>query len=139
MNYKILKKFNISVLYGEFRTVFRFAIVGVLATIFHLVILWYLMRNVNVNPISANFIAFGVSFVFSFLGHYFWTFDAGVNIINALKKFFLTSAFGFLINIITLSTLLRLELASDLKNAIFSTLLTPFISFLVSRFWIFKK
>lgn len=71
----------------EIFTLIRFGIVGIIATLVHIFSAWILLDNLQINnAIIVNTIAFLIAFIFSFLGHYFWTFKATENNTNIKKQ-----------------------------------------------------
>lgn len=138
---KLIKKYCC---WQEIFTLFRFGIVGIIATFIHIFSAWVLLDNLIIlNAIFANTIAFLITFIFSFLGHYFWTFKANKNntdIKKAILKFFIIAISGFLINTFTLSILLYFNIVKNEKFAIVVALIfVPIFTYGLSKFWGFKK
>jgi putative flippase GtrA len=59
----------------ELLTLFRFGIVGVMATAVHIFVVWVLLNHTHLATLIANALAFLTAFGVSFSGHYFWTFQ----------------------------------------------------------------
>lgn len=128
----------------EIFTLIRFGIVGIIATLVHIFSAWILLDNLQINnAIIANTIAFLIAFIFSFLGHYFWTFKANkdnINIRKSIIKFFIIAVTGFSINTFLLSILLYFNIVADEKFAIIIALIfVPIFTYILSKFWGFKS
>lgn len=137
---KLIKKYCY---WQEIFTLFRFGIVGIIATFIHIFSAWVLLDNLQIhNAITANSIAFLIAFIFSFTGHYFWTFEANksnTNIKKAVIKFFIIAITGFLINTFSLSILLYFNVIANEKFAIVIALIfVPIFTYVLSKFWGFK-
>ncbi len=81
---------------------FSFALVGTLAALTHLGVVYLCVQYANLAPLIANVIGWLVAFCVSFSGHFFATFaKQGANLGQAAGRFFLVSLLGFGINAIT--------------------------------------
>jgi len=124
----------------EILTVARFGLVGVTATIIHMLVAAALITQVKIHPFLANTIAFSVAFFISFFGHYFWSFQSKAQSTNkAIKRFFLIAAGGFGFNTLVLATLLKSGITTPLLSTMIAIAVVPFMTFIASRFWAFKK
>ena len=76
------------------RQVFKFGLVGVLATLVHLLI-GFLLLQAGWNPLAANAVAFSVAFLVSFFGHLRYSFaDQNVDTSTSLWKFVIVALIG---------------------------------------------
>ena len=116
----------------------KFLVVGLTATAIHMSMVWLLMEKFSQPPFLANLGAFMTAFVFSFLGHYHWSFKTHTRQANSLQRFFLVAASALLLNNILLVFLLEKAYFSELITTILSVLIIPVYSFIGSRFWAFK-
>jgi putative flippase GtrA len=123
----------------ELFTIGRFAIIGVLATIVHIAIVWVLISHAGLFPIVANLLAFLVAFILSFSGHYYWTFYSRSDRMQALRRFFVISGSAFVLNNIVLTGLLSIEIITAVMAAIYAAFLIPVFTFILSRLWVFKQ
>nr|WP_070960815.1 GtrA family protein [Hyphomonas sp. Mor2] len=89
---------RLSKLYPVFLRLFRFGIVGVLATVTHALILWALVEFVQMRPSIATVIGFLVAFNVSYFGHYYFTFRSTEPHRRALPRFAATATAGALLN-----------------------------------------
>lgn len=123
--------------FGELLVASRFGLVGLAATAVHLTIVTLLIQA-GLVPLLANLLAFLCAFGVSFSGHYFWTFRSSASIANAVIRFFLIAAGGFLINSALLSMLLCWTKLENTTCALIAVLIVPVLSFFASRLWGFK-
>lgn len=119
------------------RQVGRFALVGIGATLLH-VIAGIALIATGITPLMANPLAFLIAFGFSFLGHWGYTFsDSRAPIALALRRFIAVAAFGFILNETILALLLQVTDASALA-LICSVLAAAAMTFLLGRIWAFR-
>jgi putative flippase GtrA len=118
--------------------IIRFAIVGIGATLTHMLAALALLHFLKVSPLTGNFIGFLVAFVVSFTGHYFWTFSRPGKHRRALLRFFVTALAGFLINTMVLVALLADGRISETLSLAFAIAVIPAVTFLIGRFWAFR-
>ena len=119
-------------------TVSRFTIVGGVAAIVHISIVWILIDQLNWQPLFANLVAFLIAFIVSFSGQYWWTFRSNRTWHNALVRFFLVSIAAFCANTIVLSVLLSTGLLSNAMSAVIAALVIPAFTYILGRFWAFS-
>ena len=120
------------------RSGFFFGLVGVAAALTHLAVFEALKSMLW--PELANAAGFGVAFVVSFAGHRWLSFrDAGTTVAQSLGRFALTALAGFAANEAVFVLLLRglgwpslLALGAALVVAAGQT-------FVLSRFWAFRR
>lgn len=115
----------------------KFGLVGLLATAVHAAT--YLIAVLkDVAPLAANAGGFCMAFLFSFVGHWRWTFiQSAMPARRAFAKFLLTSLIGFASNgVLTwVSTdALHLPSASALVGILF---VTPLLVFFLAKHWAF--
>lgn len=123
----------------------RFLGVGVLATAVHLggFVLFY--EWLSISALAANFFAFAVAVVVSFIGHFAWTFREETRKLKLhrafpeFKKFILTALIGLLLN----STIawVIVDLAGyDYRLALLPMgLAVPIVTFLLNQNWVFTR
>lgn len=114
----------------------RFIVVGGAATLAHffLAMLLCLFFKSCCSMFFLNIMAFSVAFAISYLGHRYITFCKR----GSFPKFFLTSLSGFAINNLVLFFMIWLGLYGEI-SLLFSILIVPFITYLLSRFWVFGE
>ena len=123
---------------SEFYCAIRFGWVGVFATAIHMLILWALLSETFMPTMLANTIAFIISFGFSFLGHYFWTFNSPGSPYRVILRYSVVAGSTFTISTALLAVLLSLDWATPKYIAVGSALVVPPITFLANRIWAFK-
>jgi putative flippase GtrA len=121
--------------------VWRFFVVGLVATFSHLSVALLLMSSLELNPLLANVLAFLTAFSLSFSGNYFWTFrhnESGPAIRLAMFQFLLVSASAFVVNNSALFALIILVGVEEHLAVLLSAMLVPAYTFILSRFWVFR-
>lgn len=115
--------------------ILRFFCVGISVTLVHISIVFCLFYFFNkMSVYIANSVGFAISFVISYLGHRYITFNNK----GSLGKFFIISAFGFIVNNLLLTIGMMFYLPKTF--AIFvAIILVPAITYLLSLSWAFKK
>lgn len=83
---------------GLFRQAVKFAAIGGGATFVHVLAALALNSLVHVAPLRANFLAFLVASCVSYLGNWFWTFDAASHHAFSLPRFAALSLSCFALN-----------------------------------------
>lgn len=125
-------------LWRELMLAARFAIVGVLATATHVLLVWWLMHVLAMPPQWANFLAFLGAFGVSFLGNYHFTFGAPGKWQAALPRFLGTSLAAYGLNALTLAALLHMGQVAPFTAALIAAACVPGFSFAASRLWVFR-
>jgi putative flippase GtrA len=128
-----------AVVFREFLTASRFAIVGLAATAVHVVAVWTLLHTTNIPVYLATLCAFLIAFGVSFGGHYFWTFGVSGPLARSFVRFFLISLTGLGTNLVLLTLLMHSGRFSPSTCAVAGALVVPAISYCASRLWGFKR
>lgn len=137
---KVLNRSNhFKKIWQEFLSMIRFGIVGLAATGVHIFVVWLFLHLTSYPTLIANTFAFMTAFGVSFTGHYYWTFQTPGNPKKAIKRFLLIALFGFFINTVILTAILEIGWLSQMGSVIVSLFIVPFITFLGSRLWGFRK
>ena len=133
---------GIVTLYGkvkrEFFTVSKFTVVGVLAALVHIGVVWFLIEFFQWPPFVANLLAFLTAFSVSFTGQYYWTFRTNRVWHHALARFFTVSLAAFAVNNIVLAGLLDADLTSPALSAVVAAMVIPLFTYVLGRFWAFS-
>lgn len=115
---------------------FRFGLVGGLATLVHLSVAWWVLQVwAEGSPFLVNLVAFLVAFQVSFWGHSRYTFRQR----GSPWRFLLVTLGGFVINNSLLWIFLAMGVHSAFVAICLSVLLVPLFVFLASRFWVFAS
>ncbi|PZP55839.1 MAG: GtrA family protein [Micavibrio aeruginosavorus] len=116
----------------------RFGIVGVGATLTHLLAAFLLRHQTEIPLIAINIIAFLIAFGVSFIGHHYWTFQGASKKSESLPKFFGVALSGLAASTLLLSLLIRLDIANDFVKLFISIIIIPFVTYFLSKFWAFR-
>lgn len=118
--------------------ILRFAIVGFAATATHATTVLFLVERNGIDPLWANFFAFLLAVIVSFVGHYHWTFTSSIPYTIAFPKFFISALLGLCLNqMIMFCTVSMLALNYQFGLAVVVTLV-PVINFLINSLWTFQ-
>ena len=124
---------------------FRFLTVGVIATAVHLLVFSLCMQFLSVTALTANGLAFLAAVLFSFFGHFRWTFAEGMRdrrgdrLGTRFLRFLVTALLGLGLNS------LIAWFVVDLKGLPYYVALPPMaivapaVMFLLSRTWVFPQ
>lgn len=115
----------------------RFSVVGVAATLCHMLIVWTLI-TMGISTLLANVLAFLSAFAVSFGGHYWWTFRVPGNPKRAATRFLIISSAAFAANNMLLVILLRVSWFSPVVSAVIAAMVIPVLTFMLSRLWAFQ-
>lgn len=120
------------------KQLFRFGLVGVIATLVHMLIGATLIHS-GWPALAANPLSFLIAFAVSFMGHYGFSFsDQERNIRTSLKRFALVAYAGFVVNEALLAALIWTTGVPDIAALILSTGVVAIGTFSVSRNWAFR-
>ena len=118
----------------------RFVTVGLGATLVHVAVYAGTIELLDTAPLSANALGFATAVTLSFLGHRSWTFRdrAGRSGRDALLRFWGVALLGFLLNTLFVQ-LVTGTLGWSYDWAIPPMVaITPVVTFLLSKFWVFR-
>ena len=117
---------------------FWFLAVGATAALTHMGVFALTQRHMW--PELANASGFGVAFFVSFAGHRLLSFrDAGTSVAQSMQRFAVTALAGFAINELAFVLLLRLAHWYAFWALLAALLLAAVQTFLLSRFWAFRR
>lgn len=126
-------------LYHAQRDIIRFIIIGGLATIVHYISALIAHHILGLSPLWANFIAFCTAFNVTYIGNYFWVFEADTDHRSSLPKSLTVSLTGLLISQTIVWTLTEKLSAPFHLTLIAAVTLVPLVTFTLNRFWVFGK
>lgn len=127
-----------------FNQVAKFASVGLVATGVHTLVYALLGGLQQITPMAANFLAFLVAFVFSYVGHFKFTFAEEMDgrsmqrAFGVQLRFFIVALIGLALNsgVVWLTTeIFTLNYLFAIVPMVF---LVPLLTFGLSRLWAFK-
>lgn len=116
----------------------RFGVVGILATVVHVLVVWLLIEAAQFPVLVANLIALLTGFLVSFTGNYIWTFSSPGCPKTAMLRFFLISSFAFSVNMLLLALLTRIAWLEPAVAAISAVAVIPLITYSAGRLWGFR-
>ena len=121
-----------------FREVAFFVMVGCAAAATHWLVAVACVSHLAWSPLVANVIGWLVAFIVSFSGHYRLTFRHQPKALwVALRRFFLVSASGFVVNEVSYAFLLKVTaIRYDILLALI-LIAIAFLTFVFSRYWAF--
>lgn len=119
---------------------FKFAGVGIVATLVHYFTALAAVYLVNIPPEIANIIGFMIAFIVSFIGHWRWTFgDHMARFRQALPSFAVVAASMFFVNALFLHLLLRYTYIRFEFLLLLVQALVFMMTFAISKYWAFAK
>lgn len=117
---------------------FWFLVVGAAAALTHMLV--FALVQQQIWPELANALGFCVAFLVSFAGHRLLSFrDAHTSVITSLRRFALTALAGFASNEIIFVVLLRALHWPALLALFVALLLAAAQTFVLSRYWAFRR
>jgi len=119
------------------REVFIYGMVGGVAWITQTITYLILIRLLHIFPSVAMICGTLAGLIISYYGHTQFTFRKHRFSHTEFVKFMVTSMLGLCINIGGVRLITKVLLLSP-EFAIIPTIFTPFITFLISKFWAFK-
>lgn len=117
---------------------FRFGIVGVLATVTHVTIVTILVEVFAVPVLTSNFFAFCTAVFVSYFGNLKWVFGKEADHRSFFPRFVFAAVTGLGLNqgiMYLLVERLGWDYRLGLAVVIF---VVPFLTFLMNRFWVFR-
>jgi putative flippase GtrA len=124
----------------SFWQVFKFIIVGGLATATHAGLFIFIMEANIAQALQANFIAFAVAFLVSFLGQYHWTFKNSGDSHWAQKmlRFMVVALIGLGLNTAAVYIIVDKFILPYSYAVLFMTTIVPVTTFIINKKWAFS-
>lgn len=118
----------------------QFALVGAAAAATHLIVVMLLVQTLAMPPLAANVLAFLLAFVVSYNGHALLTFAAsGARGWAVLARYFGVACLSFVGNELLYAAALHWLPWHYLASLFLVLLLVAVLTFVLSKFWAFKK
>jgi putative flippase GtrA len=124
-------------LFKEYRSVWRWALVGVTTAVIDYVI-FISMYSLITSVLEANFFAGLVSICFNYSAHYFWSFKSQTDHTRAGLKYLINLITFWSISTLLLKALISAGLDPKIAKLIPILIIAP-LSFISLRFFVFKK
>jgi len=121
------------------RLMFRYGLVGVLASLVHWLVSYWVFATFNIVYLLAHSIGFFTGLLPAYLGHYFFSFKDNRQHKQLFPKFFLVSFLAFVVHetgAFFLVGKFKLDYSSIVLPAL--VILVPAFTFLLNRFWVFS-
>ena len=121
----------------------RFGAVGVAATATHAVMFTAFLELVGLAPLVANFAAFGIAVLVSFLGHFHWTFWTETADQDwqqqraAFVRFTVVALSGLALNSLAVILVVSVFALPYQYALILMVCVVPLLVFTLSKFWAF--
>lgn len=124
----------------NFWQMFKFAIVGGIATVTHTGIFVLLIESHIATAMQANFLAFILAFLVSFLGQYHWTFKNSSNThwTNKMTKFMIVALIGLGLNTLAIYIIVNQLHLSYQYAVVFMLTVVPVTTFIINKKWAFS-
>ncbi|MCY4177934.1 MAG: GtrA family protein [Endozoicomonadaceae bacterium] len=131
-----MKRYKLSILK---RQILCFGLVGALAALVNMLLVWCLVAKVfYLHPLQANIFAFFVAFWISYMGHSRFTFNEKQHkISHTAPKFFLVAITSFALNEILYFIVLHFTPIPYLWALLLVLSIVPAFTFILSRYWAF--
>ncbi len=124
---------------NHLKQIFKFGVVGGLATLMNSVMFLVFVNSFKIAPLFGNFLAFLCSFSISYFGHARWTFDNQKHSKEKLIKFLIVSLMGLMVNSLFVWIVIHLLHQSAIVVTIPMMFITPLVIFYINKLWIFKN
>jgi len=120
------------------KTLLRFGVSGVLATLTHVLVFVALVEGLNLAPVPASVPAFCAALLVSYGLNYRWTFAATGAHGVLLPRFVLVSVAGLLVNVSI--TYAVVDIGGYWYGYALAAVITtvPLLTFLLSKYWVFE-
>ena len=116
----------------------RFIAVGGAATLTHLLVAVFMIDGLGLRSAAlANALAVIAGSSVSYAGNYFWTFRRGGSHLLRLPKFIVSYAIVFVLGSLVMLVIADLGGVAYLIPLIAVVTVTPIITFLLNRYWVF--
>ncbi len=124
----------------NFWQVFKFTIVGGLATATHAGLFIFIMEVRFAGALQANFAAFAVAFLVSFLGQYHWTFknSSDSHWTQKMVRFMVVALIGLGLNTAAVYIIVDKFLLPYAYAVLFMTTIVPVTTFIINKKWAFS-
>jgi len=115
----------------------RFTLIGILATLTHIVISFLVIRLFGASLHFANLSGFAVALTVSYVGHYYFSFRSERDHRATLPRFFGSALVAYLGNVVLVAALGALTALAEDTRLLMGICVMPIISFILSRLWVY--
>ena len=117
----------------------RFILTGLAATATHYLVLRAGVDGLGLDPVAATFPAFALAFLLGYTLNRNWTFRSNAQHRRALPAYFGLALLGLTNNAILMQLLVHGMQQSYTTGFLAGVFTTPVISYLGSRYWVFRS
>jgi len=120
---------------------FKFALVGIIGTIIHLIILYLLTEFLGIYYIVSSLLGYLLALTIGFILNKTWTFKESfkTNVINKYIKFFTVCTVSLFVNLLFLYLLTEFLNIYYLISQVLAAGISLLLNFSGSKIWTFKK
>lgn len=118
------------------RQLFKFALIGLVATVIHVSIVICVVETVSLKPWLSNGIAFIIASLFSYTCNTLWSFDTALSV-PTIKRYYCVSFVGLSLSI-SLSAIVEYYSIHYFYGIFLVVCLVPLVSFYLHKCWTFK-
>ncbi len=141
---EILKKLNIKISKDQYNLlvqIFKFFIVGVVATIIDFIIYYICYNKINLDPLIANIISFSISVIYNYIASVKWVFDTDKNKNKKVLfiEFISLSILGLLLTELLLFIFINKLSFNEMVSKIIATIVTMVFNFITRKIFIENK
>ncbi|MBR1386545.1 MAG: GtrA family protein [Bacilli bacterium] len=141
---EILKKLNIKLSNDKYNLlvqIFKFFIVGVIATIIDFIIYYICYNKFEIDPLIANIISFSISVIYNYIASVKWVFatDKNKNKKVLFIEFISLSILGLLLTESLLFIFINLLSFNKMISKIIATIITMVFNFVTRKIFIENK
>lgn len=141
---EILKKLNIKLSNDKYNLlvqIFKFFIVGVIATIIDFIIYYICYNKFEIDPLIANIISFSISVIYNYIASVKWVFatDKNKNKKVLFIEFISLSILGLLLTELLLFIFINLLSFNKMISKIIATIITMVFNFVTRKIFIENK
>lgn len=119
---------------------FRYGIVGVIASIIHFSIALFAYKYANINFFASHFIGFVFGLFTAYFGHYFYSFKDGEDHSKRFPKFLVTALVALILHqggAYLMVHTFNLDYSTRVLPALI--VVVPVFTFLLNKFWVFSN
>jgi len=117
----------------------RFILTGLAATAVHYLVLSACVNVLAIDPVAATFPAFALAFLLGYTLNRNWTFGSNAQHRRALPAYFGLALLGLANNALLMQLLVHGMQQSYTLGFLAGVFTTPIISYLGSRYWVFRN
>ena len=141
---EILKKLNIKLSKDKYNLlvqIFKFFVVGVIATIIDFIIYYICYNEFEIDPLIANIISFSISVIYNYIASIKWVFDTDKNKNKTVLfiEFISLSILGLLLTELLLFIFINVLSFNKMISKIIATIITMVFNFVTRKIFIENK